>query len=347
MLGDMRIRRRRTRRLLGAVTVIAALGAACIQAAPAQADQWPGDVGIVDVGAWQESEGTQSTIWVDGSLDPAPTAGQVRIEVDLPGVGKSSVDVRPTKKGAFRWGAVLPPEASGTARIRVKVEDASRDGEPISFPSLTVRLDVAPWIPLVSVTDTGGDASQYRFINVDALGRPAQWDPCRPLIYQVDTRQMPGDYLPYVHEAMGRLRQATGLDFMYGGEASPDVLQDISKLADSTILIAWSDPASLPVLDGSALAVANLIPTKASEDRLRIRNGWVILDSTESLTPGFVQDKSLGQVLLHELGHVMNLDHILEPMQLMYPYLSSYSPVDYQRGDLAGLAWARSPGCLN
>ncbi|MFM8351692.1 MAG: matrixin family metalloprotease [Actinomycetales bacterium] len=339
--------RRPRRRALTALVVAGAFAIAWIQAAPAQADEPLTTIGIVDVGAWQETEGVQSTIWVDGTLDPAPTRGRVSIDVDLPGVGKSSQEVRPSKKGTFRWGAVLPPEASGNARIRIKVTDACVETQPIAFPSLTLRMDVAPWVPSLPLTQTGGDNSQYRFIHVDAQGQPAQWDPCRPLIYQVDTRRIPGDYLPYVHEAMGRLRQATGLDFMYGGEPSAEVAADPRKLPDSTILIGWSDPTALPILDGSSLAVADLIPVKTADQRLRIRNGWVILDSTENLTPGFVADKSLGQVLLHELGHVMNLDHVLEPIQLMYPYLSDVSPADYANGDLAGLAWARSPGCLN
>jgi len=332
---------------LCALALAAALATAVIQAGPARADESSMTIGIVDVGAWQSAEGTVSTIWVDGSLSPAPTRGRVSVEVDLPGVGKQSTEIRPGKDGGFRWGATLPAEASGTARIRVRVLDAFVDSQSVAFPSLTVRLEVQPWLPVTSLTDSGGDASQYRFIHVDAQGRPAQWDPCRPLIYQVDTGQIPGDYLPYVHEAMGRLQQVTGLELMYGGEASDDLMTDPRKLPDNTILIGWSDPTRLKALDGSALALADLLAVPSSDGRLRIRNGWVILDSTESLTPGFVPDKSLGQVLLHELGHVMNLDHVLEPVQLMYPYLGPYSPADYQNGDLAGLAWARSPGCMS
>lgn len=321
------------------------MGLAIIHAGPARADEQVG-IGIVDVGAWQTTEGTESTIWVDGSLDPAPTKGRVAIDIEIPGVGRFGSQARPDKDGTFSWSVTLPPEASGTARIRVAVKDAYVGSEAVAFPSLTMRIDIAPWVPVLSLTDTGGDPTQYRFIHVDDQGRPAQWDPCRPLIYQVETSQMPGDYLPFVHEAMARLGQATGLEFMYGGEASRALVNDPRRLPDSTILIGWSDPAQTPVLDGSALAVADLMPTRMSDGRLRVAKGWVILDSTENLAPGFITTKSLGQVLLHELGHVMNLDHVLEPVQLMYPYLGPYSPATFQQGDLAGLAWARSTGCM-
>ena len=137
-----------------------------------------------------------------------------------------------------------------------------------------------------------------------------------------------------------------GLNFAFGGESSLPATTQPTDLPDSTILISWSDPTTFPALAGPSLGFAGSYAVPTAAGLLRLRNGWVVIDRTDPMADGFGTNGTFGQVILHELGHAMNLDHVLEPVQLMFPYLSNTSPADYQSGDLAGLAQVRSPGCL-
>ena len=55
-----------------------------------------------------------------------------------------------------------------------------------------------------------------------------------------------------------------------------------------------------------------------------------------------------GPVLLHELGHTMGLDHVVDPTQVMFAAATSTSPNTYGAGDLRGL-WLSGAvrGCAN
>lgn len=334
----------RLRAVVGAVTAVMAI--LVVAGAPRAQAQEPPTWGILDVQAWQDSEAMDSSLRVTGSLTPAPSEATITIKVSLPGLPETVLQTRSTRTGDFSERLSLPPGTSGNARIRIQVVGATYHRAPISFPTMALRVAISNPISRPAAISPSGDASQYGFIFTDQSGRPAQWDSCGSVTYLIGTSGMPTGLLPDVHEAMARLSRATGLNFTYGGESSLQATVDSSTLPDSTILIAWSDPGQVPELAGSALALAGGYPVPAQQGRLRMSTGVVILDRTEAIAPGFGMGVTYGQVLLHELGHVMNLDHVLEPLQLMYPYLTPTSPTDFQAGDLAGLAQARSPGCL-
>jgi hypothetical protein len=74
------------------------------------------------------------------------------------------------------------------------------------------------------------------------------------------------------------------------------------------------------------------------------RTGAVALDSHgfASLTR-----RERSNLYLHELGHVVGLDHVGDRKQVMYPLVSKSSPAKYAKGDLAGLRRLGKPaGCL-
>jgi predicted Zn-dependent protease len=74
-----------------------------------------------------------------------------------------------------------------------------------------------------------------------------------------------------------------------------------------------------------------------------------VVDADATAERGFRFRYSHGSVLLHELGHIMGLDHVRDPDQLMYsgrhPNMFLH---DYGTGDLAGLRrLGVSAGCLD
>ena len=50
-------------------------------------------------------------------------------------------------------------------------------------------------------------------------------------------------------------------------------------------------------------------------------------------------------VILHELGHLVGLDHVNDAHQIMWPRGNSTGLTEYQPGDLAGLALLGQGSC--
>jgi len=84
-----------------------------------------------------------------------------------------------------------------------------------------------------------------------------------------------------------------------------------------------------------------------------IVRGYVVINSAynSKLRAGFgdgtVKATYRGELLLHELGHVMGLNHAQSSTQIMYPLLLARTRAAYGSGDLAGLArLGRATGCI-
>ena len=66
-----------------------------------------------------------------------------------------------------------------------------------------------------------------------------------------------------------------------------------------------------------------------------------------SYRAGFGTGVRRGNLILHELGHVVGLNHVSNARLLMNPMLSSYTPNGYAAGDSAGLTVVgRRAGCI-
>jgi hypothetical protein len=76
--------------------------------------------------------------------------------------------------------------------------------------------------------------------------------------------------------------------------------------------------------------------------------GEVVLDRDVSLVrPGFGPGLTRGNLVQHELAHVIGLDHVQDRAQVMFPSISDRSPDGYGSGDRAGLAQLGAQGgCL-
>jgi hypothetical protein len=83
---------------------------------------------------------------------------------------------------------------------------------------------------------------------------------------------------------------------------------------------------------------------------LAIQRGFVVIDTPQMLKQtigGFGAGARRTNLLLHELGHAMGLQHVTDTHQQMYPTLHSTSPSGLATGDVTGLTKVgRSAGCL-
>ncbi|MEP6476351.1 MAG: hypothetical protein ABJC60_03670 [Actinomycetota bacterium] len=209
--------------------------------------------------------------------------------------------------------------------------------------------------PARTPTPEARSGPRYTFIETIA-GEPVRWNPCEPIHYVVnDALANYADPLADTQEAVQRVSDATGIEFVYDGETDEEVVPGRSvyqpaRYGDewAPVLIAWTDPHDSPIRfergDDVALGVASpLAPTHGRFDIFV--SGWVALNADYRGPGGFDTPSAVGLTIQHELGHVMGMGHTKEYGELMQG--SGGGAVDWGEGDLEGLAQlGREAGCL-
>jgi hypothetical protein len=113
------------------------------------------------------------------------------------------------------------------------------------------------------------------------------------------------------------------------------------------VLIAWTDPGEYPAIAGYA-GLAGGDPVDGYRRGTRRYVSGVLLLNREHLRavagwPGGRQ--RIRAVILHELGHLIGLDHVGDPHQLMYSEPTSLA-ADLADGDRRGLAALAAGPCF-
>jgi hypothetical protein len=200
--------------------------------------------------------------------------------------------------------------------------------------------------------DPANHRDEHRFIARDLGGDPVRWNPCEPVHYVVNVAEAPPGSLEDVQEAVRRVSAATGIAFAYDGltdevlERRRDMVQTRYGQRWAPVLVAWVDPDDADVsfrTEGDVAAGVAAPFTPPGSDV--IVSGWIAINADDPNPPGFADPDDQGPVVLHEWAHVMGLDHVKAPGQLMHPAgggMSGFGP-----GDLEGLRQVgRSQGCL-
>lgn len=232
-------------------------------------------------------------------------------------------------RGTLRlpWAAtdLLPPEA--------------RDRPQAGYEEAGERL-----APPVEVAAPDASYAFQQSHEVDGAQVPVAWSPCRPVHVVVDPADGPADFAAQVQVALDELSAATGLVLAYDGVvAEPDpggggdrAAFQPERYGDrwAPVLVAWSDEAGVPGLAGDVLGLAQVhaVTDPYTGDRALV-SGAVHLD-TDLLDPAY-GPTGFHAVLRHELAHVIGLDHVEDPAQLMNAVTGVPT---YQAGDLTGLA---------
>lgn len=189
-------------------------------------------------------------------------------------------------------------------------------------------------------------ASDHAFSALQKDGTtPYRYDPCLSIHVVVNDRTAIKHASRLVAEAIDRVHDATGLSFVIDGptDERPRGGRPVSVEGydsyPTPVLLAWSDPKELPRLKGDVTGFAGSVAERAMPSNVAVyQTGIVALDGPQlrrivSRPNGWASARA---IVMHELGHLVGLDHVKKPGEIMQPTaqrgLTSWGP-----GDLAGL----------
>jgi hypothetical protein len=205
----------------------------------------------------------------------------------------------------------------------------------------------------ITAEEALADPRGFKFLSLDpATHTPVRYNPCAPLPYVINPASAPSGGLNDVHQAIELTAAASGLEFVYEGETDepvggnrPPFLPDRYGRRWAPILIGWI-PHDSRIFDVHDVGVAGSTIVRNGAGRLVYVSGSIVLNGAEQLANGFAPGKTWGKVVLHELGHLIGLDHVPDPAQVMHASLVS-SPAVWGAGDEAGLRQLGAlAGCL-
>lgn len=187
-------------------------------------------------------------------------------------------------------------------------------------------------------------SKSYKFLATNADGGPVGYSPCRPLHYVVNSALAPRGAGPLVENAIRTISEATGIKFVNDGPTTEAPSQSRAPYQKARygerwapLLIAWTTPEQAPQLKGAVIGTGGSTHFSFGDGPKSFVTGSLELDA-----PQITQDLDRGDssayataVILHELGHVMGLEHVDDPTQLMYPEIGA--PDGLAAGDLNGL----------
>jgi hypothetical protein len=179
----------------------------------------------------------------------------------------------------------------------------------------------------------------------DNPNEPVAWDPCDEIHYEINPEGAPDDAddtEEFVEEAIEVVAHYTGLEFVYDGRTDrrPEWNRQFAPTIGrhEPVLISWATEDEVPELEDEVAGIGGAVAVAVDPGGwLRYVTGGVTLDSDafEDMGDVFGDGGERRAILLHELGHLVGLDHVDSADELMYP--DNVGRRDFATGDLNGL----------
>lgn len=221
------------------------------------------------------------------------------------------------------------------------------------FHTEIMRRGFTGWLAGDTMPPAGADAQEQRilppvvaprgphaFLQKDGR-RPVTYSPCRRLAVVVNPSGAPSGAMAAVREAVARISAASGLSIQVTG-TTDEAYREKRKAYQpnrygerwAPILVAWAGSGRIPEFDHGAVGFGGSVAIDPALGPASYVTGAVVLDRewfADSANSAY-----LPEVLLHELGHVVGLDHVADDEQIMWE--GGLHGADLGPGDLAGLA---------
>jgi len=171
-------------------------------------------------------------------------------------------------------------------------------------------------------------AGEPRFTLSTPIGA-VLWSGCATIDVMVNPGRFGAPADLEVRAAFEEMAEVTGLRFTF---TSTDLVPRTNwaltpgPWSVPPVLVAWVDPNETDLLGASASGATVANPAGSGPSR-RIVTGAIALDETEyaSFSPGTGPGRTRRNLLLHEIGHLLGLDHV-EGAGLMHPVIDDASP---------------------
>ncbi len=194
--------------------------------------------------------------------------------------------------------------------------------------------DVAPGGSYAFLAHQPGDPDQ-----------PVGWDPCDEIHYEINPDGAPDDAddtEEFVDEAVEVVAHFTGLRFVYDGRTDRRPEWDRQFVPSigrkEPVLIAWATEDEVPQLEDEVAGIGGAVAVEVNPGGwLRYVAGGVTLDSDafEEMDGVFGDGGEGRAILLHELGHLVGLDHVASSEELMFA--DNVGRREFATGDKNGL----------
>lgn len=157
----------------------------------------------------------------------------------------------------------------------------------------------------------------FAFLRTGPDGHPVAYDPCVPIHVSINPRTGGPAAVTVVEEAIDEVQAATGLEFVVDGitDHEPRFEARSAEGGRRTLLIAWTEQDQVPGLRGRVAGLGGSAVVEQGREQWYV-TGQIALDGPQLAEMD--EDEQIA-VVMHELGHVVGLDHVDDAGEVMSP----------------------------